>query len=272
VDHYQNPPFGGTPQVGDILANNWSGSRTYSIQFHGAAAIPAPGESDWLNNKNAREDPRPLEVYRMPGQPVIDGTIDPQEWAGATTYETFDAQTGASQGMLYAGISGGYLVVANDWTINTDADPAIGGRNAWRFGTSTAAGPANSGNGDWYEVLVVDDGLVDEVWARVAATEAELQSAAWQPGSDFGIDAGANFDPAIGNWQYELFMGERNPGPGELPLCWHWEWQQLDPRPGDGVWIPVFDGSVHHAPEPTTFLIWSLLAGLGIGMGWRRRK
>ena len=25
-------------------------------------------------------------------------------------------------------------------------------------------------------------------------------------------------------------------------------------------------------PEPTTLLIWSLLAGLGIGLGWRRRK
>jgi hypothetical protein len=26
------------------------------------------------------------------------------------------------------------------------------------------------------------------------------------------------------------------------------------------------------APEPTTLLIWSLLAGLGVGLGWRRRK
>ena len=25
-------------------------------------------------------------------------------------------------------------------------------------------------------------------------------------------------------------------------------------------------------PEPTTLLIWSLLAGLGVGLGWRRRK
>jgi hypothetical protein len=25
-------------------------------------------------------------------------------------------------------------------------------------------------------------------------------------------------------------------------------------------------------PEPTTFLIWALLAGLGVGLGWRRKK
>jgi len=25
-------------------------------------------------------------------------------------------------------------------------------------------------------------------------------------------------------------------------------------------------------PEPGTIVIWSLLAGLGIGLGWRRRK
>jgi len=27
-----------------------------------------------------------------------------------------------------------------------------------------------------------------------------------------------------------------------------------------------------HAPEPSTFLVWSLLAALGIGCGWRRRR
>jgi hypothetical protein len=31
-------------------------------------------------------------------------------------------------------------------------------------------------------------------------------------------------------------------------------------------------GSYVFVPEPSTFLIWSLLAGLGIGLGWRRRK
>ncbi len=25
-------------------------------------------------------------------------------------------------------------------------------------------------------------------------------------------------------------------------------------------------------PEPATLLVWSLLAGLGVGLGWRRRK
>ena len=28
----------------------------------------------------------------------------------------------------------------------------------------------------------------------------------------------------------------------------------------------------YNVPEPATLLIWSLLAGLGIGVGWRRRR
>jgi len=31
-------------------------------------------------------------------------------------------------------------------------------------------------------------------------------------------------------------------------------------------------GSAGIVPEPTTFLIWSLPAGLGVGLGWRRRR
>jgi len=32
------------------------------------------------------------------------------------------------------------------------------------------------------------------------------------------------------------------------------------------------DFTVTAIPEPTTLLVWSLLAGLGVGLGWRRRK
>jgi len=231
----------------------------------------APMESDWQNNKDAREDPRPIEVYPMRGTPVMDGIIDPAEWAGATVYESLDAADNL-QGTLYARLSDGYLTLANDWVVNDDPNPDRSGLNAWRIGTSTGPGPGNSGNDEWYEVLVQDAGADDEVWVKRALNETDLATADWQPGSDFGIDAGANFDQAVGNWQYELFLGQTNPGPGPLPFCYHWEWQQIDPRPGDGFWLPVFDGSVHHAPEPSTVLIWSLLAGLGLAAGWRRRK
>jgi hypothetical protein len=163
------------------------------------------------------------------------------------------------------------LAVANDWTVNDNPDPVLSGRNAWRFGTALGPGADNSGTGDWYEVLVQDAGPVDEVWAREAATEAGLAGAPWQPGSDFGIDAAANFDPGIGNWQYELLLGPGEPGPGPLPPCWHWEWQQLDPRPTDGMWIPVFDGSVHHAPEPSAFAL-AALGLLVLAFCGRRRK
>jgi len=254
-------------QIG-FVSHGGSGDRNPILNAIVVSAVTEPLESDWENNKTSREDPRPIEVYPNSGRPTIDGTIDPLEWAGATTYQSYNPEDpNQLWGELYARLSDGYLTLANDWIINTEQDSAIGGRNAWRFGTSNAAGPTNSGNDDWYEVLVEDDPLGDRVWARVAGTEAELQNAPWQLGSDFGIDAAANFDPAVGNWQYELLMGQE-----PLPFCWHWEWQQIDPRPGDGVWIPVFDGSLHHAPEPSTLLIWSLLAGLGIGVAWKRRR
>jgi len=34
----------------------------------------------------------------------------------------------------------------------------------------------------------------------------------------------------------------------------------------------VTEFQAYYIPEPTTLLIWSLLAGLGVGLGWRRRK
>jgi len=40
----------------------------------------------------------------------------------------------------------------------------------------------------------------------------------------------------------------------------------------DDVTLDGTRASSEIIPEPTTLLIWSLLAGLGIGLGWRRRK
>jgi len=46
----------------------------------------------------------------------------------------------------------------------------------------------------------------------------------------------------------------------------------FDPTGGSGhLHLSGFAVSWIAIPEPTTFLVWSLLAGLGIGMGWRRR-
>ena len=37
-------------------------------------------------------------------------------------------------------------------------------------------------------------------------------------------------------------------------------------------YIASYPGAVAPVPEPTTLLIWSLLASLGTTLGWRRRK
>lgn len=42
--------------------------------------------------------------------------------------------------------------------------------------------------------------------------------------------------------------------------------------PGSGATMTVNSIAVTVVPEPATLLIWSLLAGLGVGLGWRRRK
>jgi len=39
-----------------------------------------------------------------------------------------------------------------------------------------------------------------------------------------------------------------------------------------GLLVTQVAGTYLLVPEPTTLLIWSLLAGLGVGLGWRRRK
>ena len=262
-----------------------------AIQSAGAVTIPPPSEA-WSFNKQYREDPRPLEITSMLGQePWIDGQIDPGEWMGAVEYEVYgdpNASPGTmgmgmsfQLGTLSVGIYGGYLYVANDWTINDNPDPNMGGANAWRFGTSTAPGAGNSGTGNWFEIYV-EDGDPDTAMARYAATEAGLDTASWGPASNFHIRAASGFNGQ--NWQYELALGgylnngvgeyspsQPGPEPGPLPYCWHWEWQQIDPRPLDGVWIPVYDGSVHNNyPEPTTMIL--LGSGLLAVAARRRRK
>jgi len=54
---------------------------------------------------------------------------------------------------------------------------------------------------------------------------------------------------------------------------------RADPAGGEGVILDEFrigetweSVTAYVVPEPTNLLIWSLLAGLGVGLGWRRRK
>lgn len=218
-----------------------------------------PTEADWQNNRATREDPRPLNIPNLATQPTIDGVISPGEWSGARLFSVIDPITSAALGTILAGRAGGFLNVATDWTVNTNPDAAFGGGNAWRFGTSNAQGPQNSGNGTWFEIFVRENGGNDDVMVREAVDEVSLQNAVFQDGALSGIDAGSNFNGS--NWQYEIFLGSGS-GPGPLPSSFHWEWRQLDPAPGDGQWIPVFDGSVHvPVPEPATPL---LLLGSGL--------
>lgn len=232
-----------------------------------AVILFPPAESDWNLNKQVRDDPRPLELGNLVSKPTVNGEIVPAEWVGATSYEVLDPGS-QHLGTLYMGIYDGFVYAANDWLINVDPNPLNGGGNAWRVGTSTAQGPANSGNGLWYEVYVQEDGALDQVRAREAASEADLQFAPWNTGANFGIEAGSFFDG--NNWQYELLLGRRNPGPGPLPPSFHWEWRQMDPNPWDGVWLPVYDGTVH-TPESSQVLASLVFLVATVGYCFRKR-
>jgi len=45
---------------------------------------------------------------------------------------------------------------------NTNPDPAFGGGNAWRVGTSSRRGPQYSGDSNWYEIYVQEIQGIDE--------------------------------------------------------------------------------------------------------------
>lgn len=218
-----------------------------------------PEESDWLNNKVSREDARPLEIGDLLSAPDVDGVITPGEWAGASQYQVFRGSD--LLGTLYFGVYDGRVYTANDWYYNDDPNRLVGAGNAWRIGTSSAPGPGNVDSffDIFVEVTIPDD---PKVWFRDARTTEE-----WNPGDpDWALAPStlvANAGWSGQNWQYELGLGDPFP---ILPVCWHWEWRQIDPRPGDGFWEPVYDGSIHHTPEPALIQLPALLLLGGMGL------
>ena len=74
-----------------------------------------------------------------------------------------------------------------------------------------------------------------------------------------GTDDVGLFRPGTGEWffdtnfdgLFDLYNAGFGGATGDIPLAGHF---------------------TLIIPEPSAFLIWSLLAGLGIGVGWRRRR
>ncbi len=225
-----------------------------------------PDETDWLNNKTSREDLRPLEFGDLLSAPVIDGQISPGEWAGATQYQVYSGPN--LLGVLYFGAYGNRVYTANDWLYNDNPNPLIGAGNAWRIGTSSGPGPGNVDS--FFDVFVeATTPGSPNVWYRPARPTEE-----WQAGdpdwtaAPSTLLANAGWNAGTQNWQYELGLGDPFP---LLPVCWHWEWRQIDPRPDDGFWEPVYDGSVHHTPEPALIQLPALLLLGGLGLLRRKR-
>jgi len=93
------------------------------------------------------------------------------------------------------------------------------------------------------------------------------------PGSDSGNNATRVFTWAWGshNNQQGFSYGQSIQGVNNNdPNTFLWEnGNEGHAIPYTEVYIRLQDPVI---PEPTTLLIWSLLAGLGVGLGWRRRK
>jgi len=109
---------------------------------------------------------------------------------------------------------------------------------------------------------------------------------ALSPDTEYGFDV--RMTGSTSGWQTGIptvsYVGDNYAG-GEYYTCSQWtdgnryNWSATDLAlaipTASRDWVFHLDMEAAPSsviPEPSTLLIWSLLAGLGIGMGWRRRK
>jgi len=130
------------------------------------------------------------------------------------------------------------------WEINVDG------------GSITSAANWNMSDGSGYDanLLNLSNGATVNVGA-ITVHEEVIDFASYQTSGTFTAKFGASF-PNIASVQNSL--GSTFTASSGGPL------NALDN--GDGTF------TVYNTPEPTTLLIWSLLAGLSAGLGWRRRR
>jgi len=123
-------------------------------------------------------------------------------------------------------------------------------------------------------------GLIDDVGIYDSSLSAEEVALVHGLGKFTGVDQA---DPSIA-----AVLAAFQAGPGNAAVSGGYPWQYAtgaslgNPSTTIGfsgvaggkpfIILDAQGNGVVQTPEPATILVWSLLAGLGIGVGWRRRK
>ena len=206
-----------------------------------------------------------MEVPVVSERPTIDGVLDSIYMSGISH------DVSGVDATLYTVNYDNTLYSYNDWRIGNVNDP-LGSYNAWQFGMPSVQGGVTN---RWLEIMVDDDSAtsydfsVTEWYASDPSIRTTTYSTTGTPIE--GVNVVSSWNGV--NWVYEIAVGLEQSirAPDEqLPVCWTWEWKQIDPDPFDWGWEQVYDGNVHATPEPCSILLFgSGLAGL-IGIGRKK--
>jgi len=237
----------------------------------------APGgtDADMTNATLVRSDPTGVDHY------AFNGTNTSGRIAGNPLADTADVQDGFTIEV--------WARPQNNTDINTLAGFDKVTPSTDQVGVRISDGSPVTGSNDYYayrndgsngfdRFKVVDESpeIPLDSWVQIVLTWDGLDLVGYKNGvqqltvTNPGLDLTDIDDFLLGAKTQGVSSSLHHYLDGELGLVRVYD----DPLAENQVRRNFFNDALHFQviPEPTTLLIWSLLAGLGVGLGWRQRK